>query len=214
MTAGEQCLECGHLSVAVRLPTPCGRPAAVGGPYCEAHGGLARAEAEARRDWFLVAPESVGDAEAVLDAGNASLSSPEAIVVIRDVGDREPGPKPWRAYLGVGAFMRAVENPEASRTGRRGKGGKPRGRCAFASAEDALRAGLDAWRTNLDARVAEIRALRGGTLDWGMPVVPRREPIVLRLERGDHRSAWDAYAAAETEPRNGPELGSTASSGT
>lgn len=66
-----------------------GRPAAHAGPYCELHGGRARAEVEARRDWGYLAPDSVGAHGAVLRAGGAGLTSPNAYVVIRQAAPEE-----------------------------------------------------------------------------------------------------------------------------
>ena len=185
---------CGAPAKAVVLPTPAGRSPAVGGPYCAAHGGVERARAEAERDWNYQAPASVGDDEAVLDAGCESLRSPDSVIVVRPEHGR------WLAWYGIGSMLKQVANPHAViRTrGRRGGRGKPRssGRYAFPSQEAALEIALQVWRKRLDAHVKEICTLRGGTLSWGLPVAPLAKPAIYVL--GEHGSAWDAnptYAA-------------------
>jgi hypothetical protein len=80
-------------------------------------------------------------------------------------------PRPWLAQLGVGSHVRAVG--------------------AFATRAEAVEAGLAAWRSGLEREMAAISKARGGTLEWGMPVEPRAEPIVVEPRPGE--SAWDAY---------------------
>jgi hypothetical protein len=181
----ERCLR--HAECVV-LPTPEGRPPAVGGPYCDAHGGLARSHAEAERDWNYAAPATVGDAAAVDEAGHMALCSIHACVVVRPEHGR------WLAWLGIGGLLQGVANPHASVRHRGGVGRsrqrRSSGRYAFPTREAALEVVVDVWRETLRARVAEIRAARGGAITWGMPVEPRTHPIIYVL--GEHGSAWDA----------------------
>jgi hypothetical protein len=79
----------------------------------------------------------------------------------------------WLAYLGVGSMLVAVAGSHAT----------------AAVATSAARA---AWGRRVSATVEAIRAARGGTLDWGMPVAPRGESIVATARAGE--CSWDAYA--------------------
>lgn len=261
----------------VTLPCPAGRPDAVAGPYCTAHGGHARADAEARRDWSFLAPASVGHEGKVLETGCLGLTSPNAYLVIRQEmrgmaperwrirstvefrrsieAANESGPTMQRYLLGSGsrdcateleAQWRALRAVIWSRGGAgdiwclaRYQAGEPlpeeplpdgitierlpasAGRPVwtaalgigsltetlgqFETAEEAERTGRLAWRKRLDRDVAEITAARGGTLDWGVPIEPRTEPIVLRPAVGI--SAWDEVARSR-EPRAPADLGS------
>lgn len=56
--------------------------------------------------------------------------------------------------------------------------------------KQAIAIGRADWRRHVDQTVARIREARGGTLDWGMPIRPLAEPIIVRPEPGE--SAWDA----------------------
>lgn len=194
---------CGCPGVGVSLPCPAGRPDADGGPYCEEHGGEGRARREAEADSNFLAPASVGDAMAVLHAGTMMLDSRDAYVMVRE----ERGY--WLAFLGVGSFFTGVPNPSTRVTWARGEHppkGVPhrkrgesseawRTRCAtvggyrFLTREDAEAEGRRAWRAQVDRHVAEIRASRGGTLAWGVPVEPRSEPIIVDATG---RNSWDA----------------------
>jgi hypothetical protein len=130
----------------------------------------------------------VGNHQAVLDAGCESLRSPDAVVVVRPEHGR------WLAWCGLGSMLERVPNPHARirKRGRRGGAGAWRdsGRYAFPSQEAALEIALQVWRERLDAHVAQIRDMRGGTLDWGLAVKPLARPAVYIL--GEHGSAWDA----------------------
>ena len=100
------------------------------------------------------------------------------------------------ATLGIGSLMVAVENPAATPSRRGGarhrrSGGRASGTQAFRELEDALDAARAAWSRRLAERVAAIRAARGGTLEWGLPVEPAAEPIAIVLEQDDRRSGWD-----------------------
>lgn len=196
---------CGLPAAVVRLPCPLGRPDAVAG-YCDAHGGVTRARAEAERDWMYAAPASVGGPREVEDAGTDSLRSTEAYIVVRHTIPETGGR--WLAWLGLGSHMTVVPNPNAvpsRRGGRRKRSPGSNGTRAFTTAEDALAEAKKAWHERVEQRVREITAARGGTLDWGTPVAPLKEPIVIRLEQGDTRSAWDL--AVELERHGAPGIG-------
>ena len=88
---------CGTPAEGVRLQCPSGRPDAVA-CYCSEHGGIPRADAEARRDWNFLAPASVGDADQVLTAGCMALNSEHSVVVIRrEAPHRQPAS--WKVRL-------------------------------------------------------------------------------------------------------------------
>lgn len=130
---------------------------------CDAHGGAERAIAQVAGSWYVQAPLSVED---VLEAGTASLCSEDVYVVVRPSGSGR-----WVASLGIGSHTRSLRGSWASQSG-------------------AIEAGVAAWRAQVDADVAEITRLRGGTLAWGMPVQPRDEPVVIAARQGQ-----SAYAA-------------------
>jgi len=194
----ERCRRPGQV---VRLPCPAGRPDAVAA-YCAEHGGEERARAEAERDWMRVAPASVGGPEEVEHAGTDCLRTPEAYVVLRRMPPAQGGV--WLAWLGLGSALTPVENPHPRvrlradgkvRTRSHGRT-KSNGRKAFAARELALAAATAAWAERVRERVEEIRRARGGTLDWGTPVEPLAEPIVIDLEPGsDEAGAWEAAKA-------------------
>lgn len=195
---------------------------------CDEHGGTDRALEMLRRDWAVVAPLSVGDDQAVTDAGTWSLTTTEAVVRIfrereeliadrwdvaiipddlphrpehvpptrsfgaestarewadaltalalrSEISHRPAGvrarPRPWIAQLGVGSHIVHVG--------------------AFVDRAEAIHAGVATWRANIDRVVAQIRDARGGTLDWGMPVQPRSEPVIIESLPGE--SSWDTY---------------------
>lgn len=196
MRAG-RAVGCGQPAVEVRLSCPAGRPDAVAG-YCDEHGGQQRARAEAERDWMYVAPASVGGPVDVEEAGTDGLRSTEAYVVIRQTLPATGGR--WLAWLGIGSHMISVANPNAApsrRGGRRNRSPGSDGTRAFLTEEDALLEAKRAWRLRVDLRVREITEARGGTLSWGTHVEPLDEPIVIRLEQGDTRSAWDVVEQLE-----------------
>jgi hypothetical protein len=88
-------------------------------------------------------------------------------------------PRPWIAQIGVGSFAQHV--------------------AACATVEEAVARGIDAWRENLARRVAEIRAARGGTLKWGLPIEPAEAPRVIESLPGE--SSWDTYSRVMGEQR-------------
>lgn len=180
---------------SVTLQCPVGRPAAVGGPFCQAHGGATRAQAEAERDWNWLAPENVGDVVAVQQAGTLSLQSVNAYVVLRTEQGR------WLAWLGLGSMLDQVSRRDYAGCGRKtcrncGHGKFcGRSRNAFADRETALRDATTAWRSRLTARIEEIHVARGGTLAWGLEVTPLADPVVIDLKEGE--SAWDVAQLRE-----------------
>jgi len=184
------------------------RPPVVAGPYCEAHGGKARAQSEAVEDWYHAAPDSVGDADAVLDAGTRVPCSEHRIIVLRGPDDRGR----WQAWRGLGTHARTIypRGVEAERreillryNGRR-KNARRRAQAAhsalFDDADEALRRALEVLRGECEAEVERIRKLRGGTLSWGMPVSVERSPAIkiLPVSGGD---AWKAKDLCYAEAR-------------
>lgn len=193
---------CPRLGTEVRLACPAERPDAVA-CYCDEHGGETRARAVAERDWMYVAPECVGGPAEVEQAGTDSLRSTEAYVVVRQTLPATGGK--WLAWLGIGSHMVSVVNPRAvpsRRGGRRHRSSGSDGTKAFPTRVEALEEARKAWSTRVEQRVRDITAVRGGTLCWGTPVEPLDEPILIVLEQGDARTAWDV---AETLPRRSRE---------
>lgn len=167
----------------------------MGGPYCSAHGGQERAQREAETSWDYVAPTCVGDAEAVLSAGCASLDSRNVYVVLRQEGSR------WLAWLGIGGHMVGVHAP-GSRPHRKHHEAKAdylrrceAGGYAFATRAAAEAEGVRVWSHTIERDVEDITRRRGGTLAWGVPVEPRAEPIVIDATG---RNAWDVVGDART----------------
>lgn len=180
---------CTQRAIEVRLSCPEGRPDAVAA-YCQEHGGKERALEEAERNWGYAAPASVGDMDRVLEAGSLGLQTPDAYVVVRQTTVGEGGV--WLAWLGLGSMLQQVPNPAAVPRQRGGRGRRPSdGTKSFPSRETALSTALEAWRDRVTARVAEIREARGGTLEWGLDVEPLDEPVIIVLEQGDERTAWE-----------------------
>jgi hypothetical protein len=112
-------------------------------------------------------------------------------------------PRPWTAHLGVGSHMvpvRGLPWPGGSyiyvSAGSRTIGAvRPRDAVgSWATRDEALAAGMEAWRLEVDERVREITEARGGTLEWGIPISPRETPIVVEPRPGE--TSWDAAAAA------------------
>lgn len=85
----------------------------------------------------------------------------------------------WLAQLGVGSLLIDVSS--------------------HATEEAASDAGHAAWRARIDADVQRIRKARGGTLDWGTPVEPLADPIVL--DPAPKESAWSVVGRT---PRRAP----------
>lgn len=96
---------------------------------------------------------------------------PEAIQRDTRSGGVQGGPA-WIAGVGIGSHYREVGRADTR--------------------EEALALALSAWRIGLAAEVGAIRAARGGTLAWGMPVEPRTEPLLV--EPADGVCTWDALA--------------------
>jgi hypothetical protein len=190
-------VQCPHVGFEVRLRCPAERPDAVA-CYCDEHGGETRARAVAERDWMYVAPASVGGPAEVEEAGTDSLRSTEAYVVVRQTLPATGGK--WLAWLGIGSHMVSIPNPHAvpSRRGGRGRSSGSNGTKAFPTRSAALEEAKKVWSSRVEQRVREITEGRGGTLSWGTPVEPLSDPVVILLEQGDPRTAWDV---AETLPR-------------
>jgi hypothetical protein len=165
---------CGASGSSARLSCRAGRRDATGGPYCEAHGGRARAEREARLEWNYVAPASVGGDDEVLRAGCWTLTSHELCVVIRPAAPRgHRGHHRWTVALGTGSLMEHIPG-------------------TWDCAVLAERASLERWRHAHDAMLARIQAARGGTLQWGMSPRARSQPYVIAIEDWEpgERTTW------------------------
>lgn len=193
---------CPEPGEGVSLECPAGRPNATGGPYCNAHGGRARALEEAQRDWNYLAPESVGNTAAVQAAGTRALDTRHAYIVVRPNPDGG-----WFSWLGLGSLQEQVPRADyvgcgrpKCRSCREGKGCGRGGRHVHPSGAAAAAAAHRLWRVMLAARVDEIRAARGGTLTWGVPIAPLTEPVLVSLNHHTE-NAWDL---AVTLPRVGP----------
>jgi hypothetical protein len=189
----DRLVECGCAGTGASLPCPSGRPNATAGPYCEEHGGLARAQADAACNWLYLAPASVGDETAVLVAGNLTLDSTNIYIVLRHEHER------WLAWLGLGSHMQQVHAPGTvpRRRRREAKADYERrftsGGYAFPSREIAEEEARRVWRLELDCKVTEIARRRGGTLAWGVTFAPPVEPIVVEVSLGGN--AWDVAEA-------------------
>ena len=186
---------CNQSGVNVRLPCPVGRPDATA-CYCDDHGGEIRARREAERDWNYLAPESVGDAGAVMAAGCAQLTTINAYLVIRQTPP--PQGSVWLAWLGLGSLLTPVGRPGAVPSRRAGQKHRRAhspgvahvtGVRSFDSRAEAVLAGIGAWAERLNADVATIRRARGGTLAWGVPVEPLLSPIMVEV--APDQNAWD-----------------------
>lgn len=203
---------CGRPGASVRLACPAGRPDAEGGPYCPEHGGEPRARSEAEREWIYVAPESVGDAAAVALAGQMCLRTQHAYVVIRHVPEEQGGK--WLAWRGLGSRMVPIRryaygawaqpNKRGGRKHKRaGQTTATTGTMSFPSRREAEESAVAIWRAHTRGDVDRIRSARGETLDWGLPVEPMQHPIMIVLEQGDSRSAWDIAVTLERVTRPG-----------
>lgn len=142
-----------HDEAVAELEAPYGR-GVVRRSYCAAHGGAARAQAEAEKAWVMVAPESVGDVDHVQYAGSLMLNSEHKVISVRWFGVRVV------VFLGTGSHLMPV------------------GSFPLLEYPAALAAGRGALHVERERRIEEIKALRGGTLDWGLPVVPREQLLV------------------------------------
>jgi hypothetical protein len=81
--------------------------------------------------------------------------------------------RPWVAQLGIGGYLAHI--------------------LATTTEDEAIEAGRRAWQARVVADVAFIRAARGGTLAWGVPIAPLAEPRVLRPTAGE--TGWDLVSA-------------------
>jgi len=180
---------CGAIPAArVALRCPADRPDAIGGPYCEGHGGAERAQREAESSWDYLAPASVGSSDEVRAAGNRRLGSEHTFVVLRELAAECGGG--WEVGLGVGDDYRRLRTglPRLKRKSGRGPLGELTSR--YGDRESALAAGLSEWRSTLALKIEAVRSARGGTLAWGVPIEPRSEPVLLECPVG--RSALQA----------------------
>jgi hypothetical protein len=73
----------------------------------------------------------------------------------------------------------------------------------FPSREEAESEGRRAWRESVAGHVDEIRQARGGTLEWGVPVHPLADPIVVDAT---DRNAWDAATSMPRRAGDGLAL--------
>lgn len=138
--------------------------------YCSEHGGETRSRNEVLGSWTLYAPEAAGDDAAVLIAGALALGAEHQCIVVY-----APFAGGWTASLGVGLHYKPIET-------------------TWPTEEAAVQGATRVWRAELGWAVGKIREARGGTLGWGVPVEPRAEPYILRLEDG--QSGYAAYRIA------------------
>lgn len=166
--------------------------------YCEEHGGEARAMEQIQRDWLYVAPDQVGDAQSVMTAGSECLRTPDAYIVLRQEHGR------WLAWLGLGTMMRQVQMRATPRL-RNGRaylrGAKPRGLMAADTREEAMAKAHARWRHELAHHVQAIVEMRGGSLDWGVPVEPAGEPVVIYAP--ESTCGWDVAIRLPRQARPG-----------
>lgn len=129
------------------------------------------------------------DAERAAAAATMTLTSEHAIVWVRptlaDVTDRRCR---WTAGVGIGSHAQALP-------------------LSYGAPQEALDRALALWRAGLRAAVERIHAARGGTLTgWGVPVVPRDRPRLLRPDReGDLWGLLREDLARDPAPRTGLE---------
>lgn len=210
----EQCERKAEL--VVRFPH--GRRTVAG--YCHLHGGTERALQDIENDWNTRAPASVGDAQAVMDAGTMSLSRDFTRVGLRCVPDRTT--TQWHVIrfaretgkgLACRTFMSEAEAEahcdrvrdglnqvegvkirQQTHIDRRhwivslGTYGRLEEKAKASTLMEAIDVGLQLWKETYEGEVEAIRAARGGTLEWGVPIPIIEEPsfytIIDGVERG------------------------------
>lgn len=170
-----RCGECEEEGAPVEVQAPYNR-GGVRRFFCAAHGGAERAEAEARRAWAFLAPGSVGDAARVQHAGSQMLCSEHKVISIRWFGVRVV------VFLGTGSHLMPV------------------GSFGLLEYPAALAAGRGALHNERERRIEEIKTLRGGTLDWGLPVVPRDRLLVSDGSRVWEDEGGDVDLSARALP--------------
>lgn len=137
--------------------------------------------------------EAILRAEIEARADHVRQAAGGDVIVEILLGGPAPRKRPWLAQLGLGSHLIHVG--------------------AYATREEALAAGLAEWRMRVSEWLGEIREARGGTLDWGVPVRPLAEPILVEPKPG--QSAWDAIPAVglSGEDRGLYLIGGVSSSG-
>lgn len=170
----------------------------VGACECDEHGGAARAIERIQTDWLYVAPDEAGDVESVMAAGTECLRTPDAYIVLRQEHGR------WLAWLGLGTMLRQVQMRDTPRL-HKGRpymrGNKPRGLMAADTREEAMAKARARWRLELEQHVDAIIEMRGGTLDWGVPVEPAHEPVVV--DAPERKCGWDIATSLPRMARQG-----------
>jgi hypothetical protein len=140
------------------------------------------------------------------------LRTQHAYVVIRQVPEEQGGK--WLAWRGLGSHMTPVRRyaygayAKPNRRGgrkhkRAGQETAATGTLSFPSRAAAEEAAIATWRAMTRGDVERIREARGGLLNWGIPVEMLDAPIVIVLEQGDTRSAWDIAVTLERRTRAG-----------
>lgn len=123
-------------------------------------------------------------------AAALTLTSEHAIVWLRPTLADVTDPRcRWTAGVGIGSHMQALP-------------------LSYGAPQEALDRAFALWRAGLREAVARIHAARGGTLTgWGVPVVPRSRPRLLRPERdGDLWGLLREDLAHDPAPRTGLEV--------
>lgn len=165
--------------------------------YCPLHGGEKRALQDIDASWNARAPASVGDAQAVQDAGlrgwqhsynDTSLRWVPELVTEQWHAVRRGIPGGSRTFMTRAAAEAYAESvPDAEIRHRRhvrlahwvyavGTYGQTRELGTAATKEEAL-SQLEAWRQRMhEEDVATITKARGGDLHWGLPI-PKLAPL-------------------------------------
>ncbi len=130
------------------------------------------------------------DAEKAQRAALSCLTSEHAIAWVRPcIDDTDSATCRWRGGIGIGSHEIPVPG-------------------SFRTATEAEARARALWRYHIAAAVRAIHTARGGTLTaWGVPVLPRATPRLLRAPaRGDLWSLFAADKAADRPPRSGLEM--------
>lgn len=141
--------------------------------HCENHGGAERArlahDAHLLTCWHAVAPASLPRDE--IEARGSMLTDTEHhIGVVRSIDAEQ-----YTAAVGLGGHARTLPG-------------------FFPTALAAETAARKALAQAYEERVTEIRAARGGSLEWGLPLVP---PVTTILFCAPGVSAWEAMGRRE-----------------
>lgn len=189
--------KCGHPGTSARCTQSAdghdllllGRQPVLAGPYCTDHGGFERAMREAEADWRVLAPASVGDEHAVLNAGALALDSRAAYLVVRREPD-EQRPRQWRVRCSA-ETARAVGRVVGAAVGR-------------ALAPQVWHGPEDVAHARAD-RIAELVGARPSIDVREGAVVARRRPWVAALGLGGYTQHVGAYPTRSEALEHGTE---------